>query len=76
MARAAEIYRVRSAIVCTQAYHLPRAVFLARRAGIDAVGLEAGRGLVDTSLRDLVREGFATLRALVDVRTGSLARPR
>jgi vancomycin permeability regulator SanA len=31
----------RSALVVTQAYHLPRSLYLARRAGIDAVGVPA-----------------------------------
>mgnify|MGYP000455688353 CR=1 FL=1 len=30
---------VRAAVVCTQRFHLPRALFLARAAGIEAVGL-------------------------------------
>jgi len=37
------------------------------RAGIDAVGFEVGAGLAETGWRDLVRESFATVRALVDV---------
>jgi SanA protein len=32
---------VRSALVCTHGYHLPRALYLARHAGIDAVGVPA-----------------------------------
>ena len=32
---------VRSALVVTQGYHLPRSLYLARRAGIDAVGVPA-----------------------------------
>jgi SanA protein len=32
---------VRSALVVTQAYHLPRALYLARHAGIDAIGVAA-----------------------------------
>ncbi|TQM10144.1 SanA/YdcF family protein [Pseudonocardia kunmingensis] len=37
--RAHEVYGVRSAIVVTQAFHLPRAVVLCRAAGIDAAGV-------------------------------------
>jgi vancomycin permeability regulator SanA len=37
--RAHEVYGVRSAIVVTQAFHLPRAVVLCRAAGIDATGV-------------------------------------
>lgn len=69
MARAARVFRVQSAFICTQAFHLPRAVFLARRAGIDAVGIEAvphayahGR-----SGQNLIRESLATVVALGDV---------
>ena len=36
---------VRSALVVSQAYHLPRALYLARRAGIDAFGVPAASRL-------------------------------
>jgi SanA protein len=39
MLRAAAVYDVKDAVVCTQRLYLPRAVFLARLAGIDAVGV-------------------------------------
>jgi SanA protein len=39
MTRAAHVFDVRSAIICTQRLHAPRSVFLARGAGIDAVAL-------------------------------------
>jgi SanA protein len=38
MQRAVRVFGVKEAIVCSQGVHLARAVFLARRAGIDAVG--------------------------------------
>ncbi|MEP6652737.1 MAG: ElyC/SanA/YdcF family protein [Myxococcales bacterium] len=41
MQRATKLLDVTSAIVCTQGVFLPRALFLARAAGIDAVGLPA-----------------------------------
>ena len=68
MERAVRVFGVKSAIVCTQSFHLPRAVYLARRAGIDAVGLRAGGGLFETGLRDLFRESLATVRAVIDAR--------
>jgi vancomycin permeability regulator SanA len=37
--RARQVYGVRSAIVVTQVFHLPRAVVLCRAAGIDAIGV-------------------------------------
>jgi vancomycin permeability regulator SanA len=42
--RARGVFGVQRAILVTQAFHLPRAVFLARAAGIDTVGVRAGGG--------------------------------
>src|SRR4051794_6759002 len=42
--RARKVFDVRSAIIVTQGFHLPRALWLARHAGLQATGLEAGRG--------------------------------
>ncbi|HZW89382.1 MAG TPA: ElyC/SanA/YdcF family protein [Myxococcaceae bacterium] len=42
--RARGVFGVQRAILVTQAFHLPRAVFLARSAGIDAMGVRAGGG--------------------------------
>lgn len=41
--RATAIFGVDQAILVTQRYHLPRALYLARAFGIEAVGLAAGR---------------------------------
>jgi SanA protein len=60
---------VRSALVVSQRYHLPRALYLARHAGIDAVGVPAQ----DThegwaSLAKLfVREAAARAETVVEV---------
>jgi vancomycin permeability regulator SanA len=66
--RAHDVYGVRSAIVVTQAFHLPRAVVLCRAAGIDAAGvgdpsLEARRR---ATVHGWLREVPATMRALGD----------
>jgi vancomycin permeability regulator SanA len=37
--RARSVFGVRDAVLVTQAFHLPRALYLCRRQGIDAVGL-------------------------------------
>lgn len=66
MERAASVHGLRGAVVCTQGYHLPRAVFLARRAGIDAVGLAADRGRRHDPPGTRLREFVARIRAVVD----------
>lgn len=66
MERAARVYGVRRAVVCTQSFHLPRAIFLARRAGIDAIGLAPDIAAPDRSAGDVIREAAATLVAVLD----------
>jgi SanA protein len=66
MQRAAEVFGVTGAVVCTQEFHLPRAVFLARRAGIDAVGLRADRRTYRKWARNRVREFFAKTVSFAD----------
>lgn len=67
MQRARAVYGVASAVVCTQRYHLPRSVFLARRAGLDAVGLQAdGAARYEGAVRDEAREVVARAVAFLD----------
>lgn len=42
--RAQEIYAVRKAVLVTQAFHLPRALFIANSLGMDAHGVATGAG--------------------------------
>ena len=60
---------VRSALVATQAYHLPRALYLARHAGIDAVGVPAPFAELSwlAKLRVYVRETLARAEVVVEV---------
>jgi SanA protein len=59
---------VTDALICTQGYHLPRSVFIARRAGIRAIGVrpQAPLGWA-RMLRALSREAPARTEALVEV---------
>lgn len=41
--RARDVFGIDRAVLVTQRYHLPRALYLARSFGIDAAGLSAGR---------------------------------
>jgi SanA protein len=52
--------------VCTQDFHLPRALFLARRAGIDAVGLAAVEPTWSAAGWNRVRERLAQAGAVLD----------
>jgi SanA protein len=67
--RAKAIFGVDSAILVTQAFHLPRALFLCNMLGTQAVGVEAN----NITYRKLslavwnLREQFATVGALWDV---------
>jgi SanA protein len=60
---------VREALVVSQGYHLPRALYFASHAGIDAVGVPAvsGNEDADTEFRFIVRETVARSEALVEV---------
>lgn len=68
--RAHAIFGLTEAVLVTQSYHLPRAVYTCRHLGVDAVGM----GTPDWSAyppqvigRYVVREAVATLKALLDV---------
>lgn len=65
MYRAKAIFGVTSVLIVSQAFHLPRAVFIARGLGIDAYGVDA-----DTShvlAENYVREIFADEKAMLEL---------
>lgn len=67
--RARHIFGVQNAILVTQAYHLPRALFTAHALGIDAVGVVADRQEYgQVMLRYQVRELLASENAWVESR--------
>ncbi|WP_437681127.1 SanA/YdcF family protein [Sorangium sp. So ce131] len=70
MQRAARVFGVRDAVVCTQAFHLPRALYLARAAGFPAVGYAADRRVYANAERDAQRELLATALTLLDTLSG------
>ncbi|MBD1940472.1 ElyC/SanA/YdcF family protein [Microcoleus sp. FACHB-68] len=68
--RAKEIFGVKRAVLITQSYHLPRAVYTCRHLGVDAVGL----GTPDwekfrdrSMMRYATREVLAVIKALWEV---------
>lgn len=64
-ARAARLWGVRGKVILvSQAYHLPRALYLAKSWEMDAVAVAADRG---TYRRDVYRECLARVKAWLDV---------
>ncbi len=70
MLRASRIFGVRRAVVITQDFHLPRAVWLAQQAGIEAIGLKADRHRYRKEHWNNFRESLARVKAAVDVASG------
>ncbi len=74
MQRARKVFGVREAAICTQRFHLPRALYLARASGIDAVGVIADRRRYQSELYNEVRESIARAVAVLDLTFGREAR--
>jgi vancomycin permeability regulator SanA len=70
--RAVKVFGVRRAIVVTQTYHLPRAVTLCRRIGLDAYGVgdETVKQFRKPWLISSNREHGACVKAVVDLVSG------
>ena len=65
MYRARDVFKVSSALVVTQSFHLPRSVFLARELGIDAHGVNVDVGHI--LFKNYIRESFANVKAVIDL---------
>ncbi len=61
MLRARDVYGIRQATVITNTYHLPRALYLARRLGIEAAGAAAPDGGWRYALRELIARPLAVI---------------
>jgi SanA protein len=71
MVRARQVFAVTDAAVVSQRFHLPRAVYLARAAGIEATGVQADPPGGSVCRGSRVREPLACLKAWIDVSIGS-----
>lgn len=79
MVRAREIFEVRDAVVVTQGFHMPRALYLADEAGIEATGLTADlRPWGFQGRKSTVREVLSRVKAVADTTldTPALAGPK
>lgn len=74
MVRARRVFAVSEALVVSQAFHLPRAVYLGRAAGIAATGVVADPPQGSVCRGSRVREPLACLKAWVDVLLGNAPR--
>lgn len=68
--RARHIFQVQSAVLVTQDFHLPRALFICNGLGLDAVGTSADLRPYRGTRWYFIRETGATLMALWDVIIG------
>ncbi|MBX4200506.1 YdcF family protein [Candidatus Parcubacteria bacterium] len=69
MYRARDIFQVSSVLIVSQSFHLPRAVFIARKLGIDAYGVSADGGHI--LFANYLREVFANEKAMFDLITNA-----
>lgn len=72
MERASKLFDIKSAVVVSQAFHLPRAVYIARQKGIAATGYatRASYG----KIRYFFRENLAILKSYIDCLIGRKAK--
>lgn len=79
MVRARNVFGVRDAVVVTQGFHMPRALYLADEAGIEATGLTADlQSWGFQGRKSAVREVLSRVKAIADVtlETPALAGPK
>ncbi|HSM62763.1 MAG TPA: ElyC/SanA/YdcF family protein [Gillisia sp.] len=67
MYRSNFIYKVPNAIIVTQGFHLPRALFIANSLGLNYIGIAAEEKHYDTERSLIRREKLANLKAIWEV---------
>jgi len=67
MVRARKIFQVKDAIIVTQEFHLPRAIYIARNKGIEAYGIKADKREYAALKTLKIREALAKVKAFTEV---------
>jgi SanA protein len=70
MYRAKHVFQVEKAIVVTQAFHLPRAIWLGERLELEIYGLKADRREYDSNEHLKRREWLANVKAWYELKLG------
>lgn len=65
--RARDVFSAKSLIICTQDFHLPRAVYIGRKLGLEVYGLSADLQPYAGETRRNLREKIARAKAVVNV---------
>lgn len=65
--RARDVFEVKSMIVVTQEYHLPRAVYIGRQLGIEAYGVPSDKHFYPKLMMYKIRESIARCKDFVYV---------
>ncbi|WBL26822.1 SanA/YdcF family protein [Zunongwangia sp. HGR-M22] len=67
MYRASKVFQIEDAIVVTQDFHLPRAMFIAKHLGLDYYGYQAKERAFRIETKIMKREKLANFKALFEV---------
>jgi vancomycin permeability regulator SanA len=65
--RAHELWGIDEAILVTQEFHLPRAIWTCEQLGISSIGISASRQAYRDDERNMIREWLARYKAFIDV---------
>ena len=65
--RAKEAFGLRRCVIVSDGWHVPRALFIARSIGLDAIGAASGELALHDSVKARSREWLARVLVVVDV---------
>ncbi|KKP37603.1 hypothetical protein A2483_00255 [Candidatus Peregrinibacteria bacterium RIFOXYC2_FULL_33_13] len=65
--RARDIFGIKSIIISTQEFHLPRAVYIAKKLGLETYGASADKQIYANRSRNNQRELLARVKAFIDI---------